>query len=112
MVWRRRPKTVLVLKKLGDQLLPELMDVIRFLAMERGLRVLLEPLMYKEHFSCPSKLPAHDAVLLNMVYTWDDGIGGKLGDKVDFVVALGGDGVILHAGSLFQVIPPPLYDMT
>ena len=46
LAWKTRPKCVLVLKKLGDELLTEFQDIIRFLGEEQGLRVLVEPNVY------------------------------------------------------------------
>ncbi|GAX83042.1 hypothetical protein CEUSTIGMA_g10468.t1 [Chlamydomonas eustigma] len=101
LVWRNQPKSVMVIKKLGDELLEEFVKVVEFLAVERGMKVIVEPVTY-DH--C---LNAH-AWLRDHVYTWDAEDDGRLAEHVDFVICLGGDGVILHANYLFQSSIPPV----
>jgi hypothetical protein len=43
---RRAPRSVLVLKKLGDELLADFVRVLRFLGAEEGMRVVVEPHEY------------------------------------------------------------------
>jgi NAD+ kinase len=43
LVWKTRPKRVMVLKKLGDELMEEYVDVLRYLGEELGMRVVVEP---------------------------------------------------------------------
>ena len=103
LVWSERPKRVLILKKLGKALLPYLVEVAQLLRAQ-GCRVLVEERVLQEieeeggeqSFGLAGALQAlpterrHDALVV------PDGAG------IDCVVALGGDGVILHASSLFQ----------
>ncbi|CAI5954465.1 unnamed protein product [Closterium sp. NIES-65] len=43
LMWRTRPRTVLLLKKLGTELMSEAMEVARFLQREEGMNVMVEP---------------------------------------------------------------------
>ena len=143
--WKVPPKKVLVLKKLGEELLPQMVEVCKFLHRDRGLSVLVERAVQREMKD----------VGIDFVDTWDmeaeeeaqrrtsrarvervrelrgdtlEPEGGGTGDpqavgdegggddidghqllasQVDFVVCLGGDGVILHASSLFGSSPTP-----
>ena len=83
---------MLVLKKLGDDLLPQLMDALRFLRHSEGLRCVVERDVY-------DRLSLEDG--FGFVETFYAADTARVGDAVDFCVCLGGDGVILHASSLF-----------
>lgn len=98
LVWKTRPQRVMVLKKLGDELMEEYVDVLRYLGEELGMRVVVEP---------------HDhAVLKGLCMGWVDTYQerdlGELHSCVDFIVCLGGDGLLLHAASLFGNALPPI----
>jgi NAD+ kinase len=97
LVWKSKPKCVMVLKKLGDELMTEFLDIIRFLGEEQGLRVLVEPAV----FSSVSSLGPY-------VDTWHEDCSNDLHLFVDFVVCLGGDGLMLHATHIFGCSIPPI----
>uniref|UniRef100_A0A061QYZ8 NAD+ kinase n=1 Tax=Tetraselmis sp. GSL018 TaxID=582737 RepID=A0A061QYZ8_9CHLO len=100
LVWKDTPKTVLVLKKLGDELLPHLARVARFLWRDNGISVVVEPNVRQRLMELQRTAGDYD-----FVQTFDEAT--ELSDWVDFVVCLGGDGVILHASSLFSTCPVP-----
>ncbi|KAG5575284.1 hypothetical protein H5410_055418 [Solanum commersonii] len=86
--WKSTPKTVLLLKKLGQELLEEAKEVASFLYYQEKMNVLVEP-------------EVHD------IFAQIPGFG-DLHERVDFVACLGGDGVILHASKLFRGAIPPV----
>eukprot|EP00798_Chlamydomonas_sp_ICE-L_P002787 gene2787-12662_t len=100
LVWKERPRSVMVLKKLGEELVDEFLEVIKFLTVEEKLRVVVEPAAYALHL-------AHRTDIQN-VFTFNKTEKDRLAEFVDFVVCLGGDGVILHASALFRSNIPPV----
>ncbi|WIA09297.1 hypothetical protein OEZ85_008704 [Tetradesmus obliquus] len=99
LVWRDRPKVVMVIKKLGRELLPEFLEVVEYLMEAEQMHVVVEPSMYEE--------AAAAGLCMDRLFTFTPEESGRLASHIDFVVCLGGDGVILHASSLFkQHIPP------
>jgi len=100
IVWKSRPETVMIIVKLGNELVNEFMEVVRFLGRE-GLKVVVEPHVFEQHV-------AGNHELLPYVYTFATSETSRLADCVDFVVCLGGDGVILHASGLFNHNIPPV----
>ena len=102
LVWKTRPKCVMVLKKLGEELVDEFMSTVRFLGVEEGLRVLIEPAEY-------ARLEA-EGVLKDVPFvdTWGEDDSNRLHQFVDFVVCLGGDGLMLHATHVFGSAIPPI----
>ncbi|GBF92618.1 ATP-NAD kinase [Raphidocelis subcapitata] len=101
LVWRDRPRTVMVIKKLGRELNAQFFEVVRYLGETEGMRVIVEPAMYDE-------ARASRQVEGPWLHTFEQAERERLGDLVDFVVCLGGDGVILHAGALFRRALPPV----
>ncbi|PRW57924.1 ATP-NAD kinase isoform B [Chlorella sorokiniana] len=98
LVWKTRPRQVMVLKKLGSELLEEFLEVLRYCGERLGMRVVVEP---------------HDYQLLEplglaYVDTYEQQDLADLHSFVDFVVCLGGDGLLLHAASLFGPGLPPV----
>jgi NAD+ kinase len=93
---------VLVLKKLGDELLEEYLSIIQHLGVDQNLSVLIEPSVYKELHDqgVTDKMPYVD--------TWAEEDAPELHAFVDFVVCLGGDGLVLHATHLFGPAIPPI----
>ncbi|GAB4815431.1 hypothetical protein N2152v2_002477 [Parachlorella kessleri] len=98
LVWKSRPKCVMLLKKLGNELTAEFLEVLRYLGEEQGLRVLVEPHEF-------AKLAHLD---LPYLYTYSEADVPDLNSFVDFVTCLGGDGLILHASLLFKRAIPPI----
>ncbi|KAG2268995.1 hypothetical protein Bca52824_063550 [Brassica carinata] len=86
LLWKTTPKTVLLLKKLGLELMEEAKEAASFLYHQEKMTVLVEP-------------EVHDVFAR---------IPGDLHERVDFVACLGGDGVILHASNLFKGAVPPV----
>lgn len=101
LMWKTRPRACLVLKKLGEELLPQLLTALRCLRSEHGLRCLVERDVYE-------RLAAEDGFGFVETFYAADAQRGELARQVDFVVCLGGDGVILHAASLFNGPAPPI----
>ncbi len=102
MVFKTRPKRVLVLKKLGEELLEEYLEIIQHLGVDHKLSVLIEPAVYQQlqDQGVTAKMPYVD--------TWGPEDAPELNSFVDFVVCLGGDGLVLHATHLFGPAIPPI----
>lgn len=97
LVWKTKPKCVLVLKKLGPELSQEFTEILRYLGEEHDMQCLVEPGEYKYIQSLGS-----------YVDTYNEDEVGDLHRHVDFVCCLGGDGLILHAAHLFGSSIPPV----
>eukprot|EP00879_Flechtneria_rotunda_P007391 GHRR01007753.1.p1 GENE.GHRR01007753.1~~GHRR01007753.1.p1 ORF type:complete len:584 (+),score=189.94 GHRR01007753.1:471-2222(+) len=100
LVWRDRPKVVMVIKKLGRELTQEFMEVVSYLTGTENMHVVVEPRMYD--------VVVRTGLPVERVFTFTKPETDRLADCVDFVVCLGGDGVILHASSLFKRHIPPM----
>ncbi|KAI4337856.1 hypothetical protein L6164_016225 [Bauhinia variegata] len=98
LMWKSTPKTVLLLKKLGEELMEEAKEVASFLYKEK-INVLVEPDVHDIF----ARIPGFEFV--QTFYSQDT---SDLHEKVDFVACLGGDGVILHASNLFRDAVPPV----
>ena len=114
LVWRSRPRSVLVLKRLGEDSRDEFAAVVDYLGREQGMLVLVEPhelaptaasLLAREARGSAAAAAASPSSFLDS-YTEQE--ASSLASTVDFVVCLGGDGLVLHASSLFRNggIPP------
>ncbi|KAG8089554.1 hypothetical protein GUJ93_ZPchr0011g27374 [Zizania palustris] len=99
LMWKSPPKTVLLLKKLGDELMEEAKEVASFLHHQEKMNVLVEPDVHDIF----ARIPGYGFV--QTFYTQDT---SDLHERVDFVTCLGGDGVILHASNLFRTSIPPV----
>ncbi|PRQ26629.1 putative NAD(+) kinase [Rosa chinensis] len=99
LMWKSTPKTVLVLKKLGHELMEQAKEVVSFLYYQEKMNVLVEPDVHDVF----ARIPGFGFV--QTFYTQDT---GDLHERVDFVACLGGDGVILHASNLFKGAVPPI----
>ncbi|KAL5071118.1 hypothetical protein RYX36_022005 [Vicia faba] len=99
LMWKSTPKNVLLLKKLGDELLEEAKMVATFLHHQEKMNVIVEP-------------DVHDVFArmsgFGFVQTFYSHDTSDLHERVDFVACLGGDGVILHASNLFRDAVPPI----
>jgi len=102
LFWIKPPQRVLVLKKRGSELLPELKEMVSFLHGEEGMDVVVEPedarLLAGQGVTHVETFDPHRV---------DEGLE-DLSARIDFVVCLGGDGVILHASQLFPKAVPPV----
>ncbi|XP_019430484.1 PREDICTED: NAD kinase 2, chloroplastic-like isoform X1 [Lupinus angustifolius] len=99
LMWKSMPKTVLLLKKLGDELMEEAKEVASFLYHQEKMTVLVEPDVHDIFARIPG---------LGFVQTFYSQDISDLHEKVDFVTCLGGDGVILHASNIFRGAVPPI----
>ncbi|GFY96568.1 NAD kinase 2 [Actinidia rufa] len=99
LIWKSTPKTVLLLKKLGQELMEEAKEVASFLYHQEKLNVLVEPDVHDIFARIPG---------FGFVQTFYSQDTSKLHERVDFVACLGGDGVILHASNLFRGAVPPV----
>lgn len=102
LVWKSRPKCVMVLKKLGHELEREYAEVVRYLGVEQGMTVLVEPAEYE------ALLDREPGAAGPWMDTWGEEDVPNLHRVVDFVVCLGGDGLTLHAAHLFGQSMPPI----
>ncbi|KAJ8422430.1 hypothetical protein Cgig2_027860 [Carnegiea gigantea] len=99
LMWKSKPKTVLLLKKLGQELMEEAQEVASFLYYQEKMNVLVEPDVHDIFARMPG---------FGFVQTFYGQDSSDLHEKVDFVACLGGDGVILHASNLFRGPVPPV----
>uniref|UniRef100_A0A7N0TT24 DSP-PTPase phosphatase fused to NAD+ Kinase domain-containing protein n=1 Tax=Kalanchoe fedtschenkoi TaxID=63787 RepID=A0A7N0TT24_KALFE len=99
LMWKSTPRTVLLLKKLGQELMEQAKEVASYLYYEEKMNVLVEP----ELHDIFARIPGFGFV--QTFYTQDT---SDLHERVDFVACLGGDGVILHASNLFRGAVPPV----
>ncbi|GMH36488.1 hypothetical protein BSKO_04356 [Bryopsis sp. KO-2023] len=99
LVWKTRPKCVMVIKKFGPELMDEFLKALRHL-QKLMMTVVVEPDMYAH---VTANHPDMD-----FVRTFDNEEMDKLCHFVDFIVCLGGDGVILHAAHMFRKCMPPV----
>ncbi|XP_051123449.1 NAD kinase 2, chloroplastic-like isoform X2 [Andrographis paniculata] len=99
LLWKTTPRTVLLLKKLGEEVMEEAKQVASFLYFHEKMNVLVEP----EVHDVFSRISGFGFV--QTFYTQDT---SDLHQRVDLVACLGGDGVILHASKLFRGAVPPV----
>ncbi|KAJ6352688.1 hypothetical protein OIU76_001841 [Salix suchowensis] len=99
LMWKTTPKTVLLLKKLGKELMEEAKEVASFLYYQEKMNVLVEPDVHDIFARIPG---------FGFVQTFYSQDTSDLHERVDFVACLGGDGVILHASNLFRGAVPPV----
>ncbi|XP_016485167.1 NAD kinase 2, chloroplastic isoform X1 [Nicotiana tabacum] len=99
LLWKSTPKTVLLLKKLGQELMEEAKEVASFLYYQEKMNVLVEPEVHDIFARTPG---------FGFVQTFYSQDTSDLHESVDFVACLGGDGVILHASKLFRGAIPPV----
>ncbi|KAJ7555877.1 hypothetical protein O6H91_05G058500 [Diphasiastrum complanatum] len=99
LMWKTKPKKILLLKKLGDELMDEMEQVASFLYYDEQMEVMVEPEVHDQLARRPG---------FGFVETFYNQDTSKLHESVDLVVCLGGDGVILHASNLFRTAVPPV----
>lgn len=99
LMWKSPPKTVLLLKKLGQELMEEAKEVASFLYHQEKMNVLVEPDVHDVFARIPG---------FGFVQTFYSQDTSDLHERVDFVACLGGDGVILHASNIFGGAVPPV----
>ncbi|WCJ44424.1 NAD kinase 2 [Euphorbia peplus] len=99
LMWKTKPKTVLLLKKLGQELMEQAKEVASFLYHQEKMNVLVEPDVHDIFARIPG---------FGFIQTFYSQDTSDLHERVDFVACLGGDGVILHASNLFRDAVPPV----
>nr|GMD85243.1 NAD kinase 2, chloroplastic [Ipomoea batatas] len=99
LMWKSTPKTVLLLKKLGQELMEQAKEVASFMHYQENMNVLVEP----EVHDIFARIPGFGFV--QTFYSQDT---SGLHERVDLVACLGGDGVILHASNIFRGAVPPV----
>ncbi|PON91552.1 NAD kinase [Trema orientale] len=99
LMWKSTPKTVLLLKKLGQELMEEAKEIASYLYYKENMNVLVEPDVHDIFARIPG---------FGFVQTFYSQDTSDLHERVDFVACLGGDGVILHASNLFRGAVPPV----
>ncbi|XP_022990760.1 LOW QUALITY PROTEIN: NAD kinase 2, chloroplastic-like [Cucurbita maxima] len=99
LMWKSTPRTVLLLKKLGEELMEEAKEVASFMYHQEKMNVLVEPDVHDIFARIPG---------FGFVQTFYSQDTSDLHEKVDFVACLGGDGVILHASNIFRGAVPPV----
>eukprot|EP00210_Caulerpa_lentillifera_P002614 g2501.t1 len=101
LLWKTRPKCAMVIKRMGEALLEEFYSMVLYLADKENMEVVLEPDLY---WKTRQKFPE----LICHFYTFHKYDCYRLGEVVDFIVCIGGDGVLLHAAHLFKQAVPPM----
>ncbi|CAA6667710.1 unnamed protein product [Spirodela intermedia] len=99
LMWKSTPKTVLLLKKYGKELMEEAKQVASFLYHQGRMNVVVEPDVHDAFARIPG---------FGFIQTFYSQDTSDLHERVDFVTCLGGDGVILHASNLFRGAVPPV----
>ncbi|KAI3761080.1 hypothetical protein L1987_51487 [Smallanthus sonchifolius] len=99
LMWKSSPKTVLLLKKLGEELMEQAKEVTSFLYHQENMNVLVEPEVHDVFARIPG---------FGFVQTFYSQDTSDLHERVDLIACLGGDGVILHASNLFRGAVPPV----
>ena len=95
LVWNKRPATVLLLVKKDPALLVNVLEAARYMIDVEKLNVIVEP-------------QVQTRALANGLFLDTFVSSQNLYEKVDFVVCLGGDGLILHASTVFKAACPPV----
>lgn len=99
LMWKSSPKTVLLLKKLGLELMEQAKEAASFLYHQENMNVLVEPEVHDVFARIPG---------FGFVQTFYSQDTSDLHERVDLIACLGGDGVILHASNLFRGAVPPV----
>lgn len=99
LMWKSSPKTVLLLKKLGQELMEQAKQAASFLYHQEKMNVLVEPEVHDVFARIPG---------FGFVQTFYSQDTSDLHERVDLIACLGGDGVILHASNLFRGAVPPV----
>lgn len=95
LMWNRKPRTALLLVKKDPALMRSVLQAARHLMEKEGLMVIVENRVQNQ-------------ALANGLFLETFTSSESLHERVDFVVCLGGDGLILHASTLFRTAVPPV----
>uniref|UniRef100_A0A8C2WZN4 NAD(+) kinase n=1 Tax=Cyclopterus lumpus TaxID=8103 RepID=A0A8C2WZN4_CYCLU len=101
LTWNKPPVNVLVIRKIRDESLVEpFKELCRFLVEEKQMMVYVERRVADD--ATLSKDEAFGSIR-NQLCTFREGYD-DISDCIDLIICLGGDGTLLYASSLFQVI--------
>lgn len=95
LMWNVRPRTVFLLVKKDPELMKSVLEAAKYLSEVESLNVLVEGWVQTEALA--------NGMFLNTFSKPE-----VLHESVDFVVCLGGDGLILHVSTLFKTAVPPV----
>ncbi|CAN8066299.1 unnamed protein product [Agarophyton chilense] len=95
LLWNQRPRNVLLLVKKDPNLMRSVLEAARYLIEVENLKVIVEP-------------QVQTRALANGLYLDTFASTETLHQKVDLVICLGGDGLILHVCTLFKTAVPPV----
>lgn len=95
LMWNRRPRTVLILVKKDPELIGSVLEAARYLMEVEQLNVVVESRVQTQ-------------ALANGLFLDTFSSSDLLHEIVDFVICLGGDGLILHVSTLFRTAVPPV----
>ena len=91
--WIHRPTRTLLIEKIYDKdSRCYLIEVSKFLHEKKNLNIFVEEYVYKDLL---------EISFLNQFYSYEE-------TPIDFILAFGGDGTLLHVSSLFPEICPPI----
>lgn len=95
LVWNERPRNVLLLVKKSREIMSTMLEAATYLTQVEQLNVVVEQFVQNE-------------ALANGMFLESFSNADNLHREIDLVVCLGGDGLILHASTLFKTAVPPL----
>ena len=102
LIWKgkRKPKTVLIVKKLRDQPSEDLLiEMYKYLMDKHEIETFVEPAVHTELSKNHPNLKTYDP---------SESTNGTLHELIDFVISIGGDGTILWIGRIFNGPVPPV----
>eukprot|EP00943_MAST-04B_sp_MAST-4B-sp1_P007868 g7868.t1 len=102
LIWKggKKPKTVLIVKKLHDQPSEDLLiKMHKYLMETHDIETFVEPTVHAELSKDQPQLKTYDP---------KESIEGTLHELIDFVISIGGDGTILWIGRIFNGPVPPV----
>nr|CAD7397275.1 unnamed protein product [Timema cristinae] len=101
LTWYKPPLTVLVIKKVRDvSVLQPFTQLVKWLIEEKHMVVFVEQTVMDDPLLLSN---ASFTMVQDRLMTFRDG-KDDLTDKIDFIICLGGDGTLLYASLLFQVL--------
>ncbi|KAI0557307.1 adenylate kinase [Gracilaria domingensis] len=95
LLWNQRPRTILLLVKKDPSLIGSVLEAARHLIEIENLKVIVEP-------------QVQTRAIANGLFLDTFASSETLHQKVDLVLCLGGDGLILHVCTLFKTAVPPV----
>jgi len=92
LIWNSSPESVLILLKPDESLVPAYVRAIRYLIDEKGLKIYAEKKVAQRFAESES---------LDLIPFSND-------QPVDFIITMGGDGLLMYANTLFSEAVPPV----